>query len=96
MPRAGGGNAIGRESRHPLPPGSALPLDAALHLAEQNRVRYGLRMYLMRALGLGLLYLGVLRYSPFLSAFDHRFLAETLRLGRVPGYRWLVRSAPHA
>lgn len=48
------------------------------------------------ALGLGLLYLGVLRYSPFLNAFDHRFLAETLRLGRVPGYRWLVRSAPHA
>ena len=31
-----------------------MPLDAALHLAEQNRVRYGLRMYLMRALGLGL------------------------------------------
>lgn len=37
-----------------LPPGSALPLDAARHLAEQNRVRYGLRMYRMRALGLGL------------------------------------------
>ena len=31
-----------------------MPLDAALHLAEQNRVRYGLLMYLMRALWLGL------------------------------------------
>ena len=29
-----------------------MPLDAALHLAEQNRSRYGRRMYLMRALGL--------------------------------------------
>ena len=31
-----------------------MPLDAALHLAEQNRSRYGRRMYLMRAVGLGL------------------------------------------
>jgi diguanylate cyclase len=31
-----------------------LPLDAARDLAERNRSRYGLRMYRMRALGLGL------------------------------------------
>lgn len=48
------------------------------------------------ALGLALLYLGVLRVAPFLNAFDHRFLEETLRLGRLPGYRWLVGSARHA
>jgi O-antigen/teichoic acid export membrane protein len=37
-------------------------------------------------------FLLLFRLTPFLDAFDRRFLEETLKLGRVPGYRWWARS----
>lgn len=36
-------------------------------------------------------YLAIIRYTPFLDAFDIDFLANMLRLKRVPGFRFYVR-----
>lgn len=44
----------------------------------------------------GLCYAVTLRVSPFLDDFDRRFLSETLGLGRLPGFRWLVGGPRHA
>jgi O-antigen/teichoic acid export membrane protein len=43
-----------------------------------------------------LTYAVVLRFSPFLNAFDRSFLGETLGLARVPGLRALLGGARHA
>jgi len=37
-------------------------------------------------------YLGLIRRTPFLDAFDVEFLEDTLGLGRVPGFRRLIRG----
>jgi peptidoglycan biosynthesis protein MviN/MurJ (putative lipid II flippase) len=39
---------------------------------------------------LSLSYVGVIRLTPFLDAFDVDFLDDTLHLGRLPGFRWLT------
>jgi len=41
----------------------------------------------------GLSYLLVIRFTPFLDAFDAEFLEATLRLGRIPGFRAWTRRA---
>jgi O-antigen/teichoic acid export membrane protein len=41
----------------------------------------------------GALYLVLLRLLPFLDAFDAYFLEETLKLRRVPGFRFVTRRA---
>jgi O-antigen/teichoic acid export membrane protein len=44
----------------------------------------------------GLIYVLLLRLLPFLDAFDADFLENTLRLGRLPGIRFLTGRARHA
>ncbi len=45
---------------------------------------------------LGLSYLGIIRFTPFLDAFDLEFLEETLLLGRIPGFRFWARRKRRA
>jgi len=41
----------------------------------------------------GVLYIIVIRWTPFLDAFDVCFLEDTLHLGRIPGFKFLTRRA---
>jgi len=43
-----------------------------------------------------LTYLALLRFFPFLTAFDVAFLEKTLYLGKLPGFGFLVDKARHA
>lgn len=42
--------------------------------------------------GFAVIYLAIIRTSPFLDSFDIRFLVSTLRLGRVPGFESWARG----
>lgn len=46
------------------------------------------------AAGFGLTYLGLIRWTPFLDAFDLAFMKDTLALGRMPGFRLWTRRIP--
>lgn len=43
----------------------------------------------------GISYIAIIRWTPFLDAFDVRFLEDTLHLGRMPGFKFLTRRARH-
>ncbi|MBN2308529.1 MAG: oligosaccharide flippase family protein [Candidatus Hydrogenedentes bacterium] len=45
------------------------------------------------AAGFGVLYLAIMRCAPFLDGFDVDFLGDTLRLRRLPGFRFLTGRA---
>ena len=38
----------------------------------------------------GVIYIACLRWTPFIDAYDVAFLRDTLRLGRLPGFRFLT------
>lgn len=56
-----------------------------------GRVPNGL-VALLGGAGFVVIYLAIVRSSPFLDSFDMRFLVTTLRLGRVPGFESWARG----
>jgi O-antigen/teichoic acid export membrane protein len=44
----------------------------------------------------GLTYALCLRWAPFIDAFDVAFLGDTLRLRKLPGFKWFTERAAHA
>lgn len=77
-------------------PGFAVCMSADWYTRDMTaRVPNGIAV-LVCAFVFGLSYVGVLRLTPFLDAFDVEFLERTLGLGRMPGFQLLTRRARRA
>ncbi len=66
-----------------------------LFFADQTGHALNLLLLLFLMPVFGISYLFLIGGTPFLDSFDARFLSETLRLQRIPGYRVLTRRARH-
>lgn len=77
-------------------PGAAVTLAIALLLREDHGHLVNLAGLAGSGAAFGLSYLAVLRFAPFLDAFDRDFLLKTLRLEKLPGARLLIGGTASA
>jgi hypothetical protein len=77
-------------------PGATITLAIALFLHDDLGHLVNLAGLAASGVAFGFSYLAVLRFAPFLDAFDRDFLLKTLRLEKLPGARLLIGGTASA